>query len=215
MDKERYVAEPNQVLHPGQGRVERYNDANGAVYETTHLDGSGHAFTVNHQLGPAERYGYNYVGADAPQARRTHSQPWAQPAAGAAAAAVGAVGAAEVYHDVASDFVRRNQSDEDDGAAILIALVIAAVVALGPVYVGVRMLRRAKERGTTTTHAKFVFLMEGAWLATLWGWLFNGGAAAWITAASIGTAAVVWYVLTLRGEARWRCEDADDAEALT
>lgn len=52
MDQERHIVEPNQVLHPGKARIGRYNDANGAVCETTHLDAHGNALTVNHQLGP-------------------------------------------------------------------------------------------------------------------------------------------------------------------
>lgn len=49
---------------------------------------------------------------------------------------------------------------------------------------------------------------EDEW-ATLWGRLFDGGVRAWLTAAAIGVAAVTWYWRTLRGEARWRREDAE------
>ncbi|MFB6672970.1 hypothetical protein ACFCWG_11345 [Streptomyces sp. NPDC056390] len=153
------------MLHPGKGRIERYNDSNGAVHETTHLDAHGNAFTTNHQLGPAERFGYNYVGADAATVHHAPAQ-WV-PAAGAAA--VAGVAGAEAYHDIGSDFVRDNNSDslEDAGPLIAFLLIVAVLVALGPLFLGVWMYRRARQQRTTTTHATFAILMEGAWLAVL------------------------------------------------
>ncbi|MFF4864496.1 hypothetical protein ACFY3J_22705 [Streptomyces sp. NPDC001231] len=206
MDQERYVEEPNQVLHPGTYRRERYNDTNGAIYETTHYDAHGNAFTQNHQLGPAERYGYNYVGGDAP---RADAQPWAQPAAGAAAAAAGAVVGAAAYYEIADNHVQPNMSSEDGGEFILFVLVIVAVLALGPLFLGAWMVRRAAAVGRSLTHGRFVLLMEVPWLAVLWGWLFDGGVAAWIAAMGTAGAVSVWYGLTLRDEARWRREDAE------
>ncbi|MEU0432000.1 hypothetical protein ABZ153_10240 [Streptomyces sp. NPDC006290] len=205
MDQERYVEEPNQVLHPGKYRRERYNDTNGAVHETTHYDAHGNAFTQNHQLGPAERYGYNYVGADAPQTPSAHARPWAQPAAGAAAAVAGIAGV-EAYDEIADNHVQRNMSGadgadgEDGGLFVLWLLIIVAVLALGPLFLGIRMVRRAEAAGRTMTHGRFVLLLEIPWLATLWGWLFDGGAAAWTTAVSAAVALGVWYGLSLRDE---------------
>lgn len=211
LDQERYVAEPNQVLHPGRGRTERYNDANGAAYETTHWDAHGNAFTQNHQLGPAERYGYNYAGAGTPSGHHAPAQSWAQPTAGVAAAA-GAAGAVGAVHNMASEFVHRDQDDsgEGDGAGAVIVLVVAVAVALGPLILGVWMFRRARARGTTTAHATLVLLMEGAWLATLWAWLFDGGTSEEFMAWGIAFTAVVWYALTMRAEARLRREEAED-----
>ncbi|MET8096523.1 hypothetical protein ABZV29_08600 [Streptomyces sp. NPDC005236] len=207
MDQERYVAEPNQELHPGKYRRERYNDTNGAVYETTHYDAHGNAFTQNHQLGPAERYGYTYVGASAP---RAHAQPRVQPAVGAAAAAA-AVGGAEAYYEIADNHVQQNASTdgEDDGLAALWMIIIVVLLALGPLFLGIWMIRRAKEAGKTATHGRFVLLLEIPWLATLRVWLFDGGTTAWATAVTTPVALAVWYGLTLRDEARWRREDAE------
>ncbi|MFB7713685.1 hypothetical protein [Streptomyces sp. NPDC056105] len=199
MDQERRIAEPNQALHPGKGRIERYNDANGAVYETTHLDAHGNAFTQNHQLGPAERYGYNYVGADAPPMRRAPAPSWGPVAGAAAATGVAAAGAA-TYHAIGSDFVDENPADEDGALGIALLLLFLVLLALGPLFVGAWMFRRARHRGTTTTHGTFVILMEGAWLAMLWGRLFDGGPTAWVTACSAAAGAVTWYVMTLRAE---------------
>ncbi|MCW7944999.1 hypothetical protein AAW14_24030 [Streptomyces hygroscopicus] len=214
MDHERFVEEPNQVLHPGKYRRERYNDTNGAVYETTHYDAHGNAFTQNHQLGPAERYGYNYVGGDAPRVPRAHAQPWVQPAAGAAAAAAGAVGGAAAYYEIADNHVQGNMSSEDgedSGEFVLFVLVTVAVLALGPLFLGAWMVRRAAAAGRSLTHGRFVLLMEVPWLALLWGWLFDGGVAAWIAAVGTAGAVGVWYGLTLRDEARRRRGDAEPA----
>ncbi|QFZ78405.1 hypothetical protein GFH48_38590 [Streptomyces fagopyri] len=209
MDQERYVAEPNQVLHPGKYRRERYNDTNGVVYETTHYDAHGNAFTQNHQFDPAERYGYNYVGADTPQAPRAHAQPWVQPAAGAAAAGIGG---AEAYYEMANHHVQGDASgagDVDDGLFVLWLIIIVVLLALGPLFLGIWMIRRAKAAGKSMTHGRLVLLMEIPWLAALWGWLFDGGAAAWITAAGTAVTLGVWYGLNLRDEARYRREDAE------
>ncbi|MGW5433468.1 hypothetical protein ACWET9_40855 [Streptomyces sp. NPDC004059] len=210
MDQERYVEEPNQVLHPGKYRRERYNDTNGAIYETTHYDAHGNAFTHNRQLGPAERYGYNYVGGDASQGPRGHAQPWAQPAA---AAAAGAAGAAAAYNEIAENFVQGDTSNEDgdDGAFAFFVLVFVAVLALGPLFLGAWMVRRAATAGRSRTHGRFVLLMEVPWLAVLWGWLFDGGVTARIVAVGTAVAVGVWYGLTLRDEARRRREDAEPA----
>lgn len=211
MDQERYVAEPNQVLHPGKYRRERYNDTNGAVYETTHYDAHGNAFTQNHQLGPAERYGYNYVGGDVPQAPRPHAQQWAQPAAGAAATAA-AVGGVAAYYEIADNHVQGSTSGaegDDDGVIILWMIILVVLLALGPLFLGIRMIRRAQAAGKTLTHGRFVLLLEIPWVAILWGWLFDGGAAGWGTAAASALGLGVWYGLSLRDEARWRREDAE------
>jgi hypothetical protein len=212
VDHERYVQERNQVLHPGKYRRERYNDTTGAVYETTHYDAHGNAFTQNHQLGPSERYGYNYVGGDVPRAPRAQAQPWVQPAAGAAAAATGAVGGAAAYYEIADNHLKGNmpsEDGEDNGEFVLFVLVIVAVLTLGPLFVGAWMVRRAATAGWSLTHGRFVLLMEVPWLAVLWGWLLDGGAAAWIVAVGTAGGVGVWYGLTLRDEARWRCEDAE------
>ncbi|MGW7259978.1 hypothetical protein [Streptomyces sp. NPDC054834] len=205
MDQERYVEEPNQVLHPGKYRRERYNDTNGAVYETTHYDAHGNAFSHNHQLGPAERYGYNYVGGGASQKPRAHSQPWAQSPAGGTAAAAGAAAGVAAISELAYNHVQDNAiGDDDDGEGLLLLLIVVAVLALGPLFLGAWMVRRAAAAGGSRTHGRFVLLLEVPWLAFLWGWLFDGGVAAWI--AAVGTAGTVgvWYALTLRDEARSR-----------
>ncbi|MGW0188208.1 hypothetical protein ACWDV7_20885 [Streptomyces sp. NPDC003362] len=133
MDRERYVEE-DQVLHPGRYRRERYNDTTGAVHETTRYDAAGNAFTRNHQLGPAERHGYDYVRGDAPQAPRVSAaQRWSRPAT----AAAGAVGGAAAFDEIADHHVQHTPSGKDDGTGCLIVLAIVVVVALGPVFLGV------------------------------------------------------------------------------
>lgn len=101
------------------------------------------------------------------------------------------------------------EGGEDGGEFILLMLVVVAVLTLGPLFLGVWMVRRAAAAGRSLTHGRFVLLLEVPWLAVLWGWLFDGGVAAWI--AAVGTAGAVgaWYGLTLRDEARWRREDAE------
>lgn len=208
MDQERYVAEPNQVLHPGKYRRERYNDTNGAVHETTRHDAHGNAFTENHRLGPAERYDYDYVVADAPEPQtpphsrgsslppplpRRRDDRWSggllrarrQPRAG------GSTGG----------------EDEDDGPAAFWTIIVVALLALGPLFLGAWMIRRAKAVGGTAVHGRFVLLLEIPWLAALWGWLFDGGGAAWTTAVGTAVALGVRYGLNLRDEARWRRVD--------
>jgi hypothetical protein len=209
VDQERYVAEPNQVLHPGKYRRERYNDTNGAVHETTRHDAHGNAFTENHRLGPAERYDYDYVVADAPRAADTPAQPWVQPAAAAAAAAA-TIGGAAAYYELADSHVQEGSTggeDEDDGPAAFWTIIVVALLALGPLFLGAWMIRRAKAVGGTAAHGRFVLLLEIPWLAALWGWLFDGGGAAWTTAVGTAVALGVRYGLNLRDEARWRRED--------
>ncbi|MFF0130344.1 hypothetical protein ACFYTG_32310 [Streptomyces mirabilis] len=169
MDQERYVEEPNQVLHPGEYRRERYNDTNGAVYETTHYGAHGNAFTQNQQLGSAERYGYNYVGGDAP--------PALTPSRGLSALPgllrrCGAVGGVAAYYEIADNHVLGSMSGEggeEGGEFILLMLVVVAVLTWGPLCLGVWMVRRAAAAGRSLTHGRFVLLLEVPWLAVLWG----------------------------------------------
>ncbi|MFJ9916842.1 hypothetical protein [Actinacidiphila glaucinigra] len=221
MDQERYVPEPNQVLHPGRGARERFNDQNDAVYETTHYDPSGHAFTQNHQLGPAERYGYKYVGGSVPQAPPAHTQPWGQ-AAGAAAAPVGG---AEAYHAIADNYVQGGTSrstgryleedgdDEGDyghdggdvnGAAVIFyTLLILVALLTGPLIFGVMMLRGKDVDLGSRVLGTSCLLMEVPLLAVWWAWLFHGGRPAWFVAAGTAAAIVVGYGLFV-GVTLWR-----------
>lgn len=58
MDQERYIP-GDKVLHPGTGRTEYYQDANGAVFRQIRHDAHGNNFTANYALDPAKRYGYS------------------------------------------------------------------------------------------------------------------------------------------------------------
>lgn len=185
------------MLHPGVYRRERYNDVNGAVYETTRFDAHGNAFTVNHQLGPAERYGYQYAGvSQAPV--RVRPQP-----AVAAAVGTGGVAAAD-YSGLAGGHAQGGDSKGDSGAALLLGLIVVVALALGPVFLGVWMVRRAAASGRSRTHGRVVLLLEVPWLAFLCGRLYGGGTTAWATAFSTALGVVTWYGLTLREERRSR-----------
>lgn len=60
------------------------------------------------------------------------------------------------------------------------------------------------------THGRFVLLLEIPWLAVLWGWLFDGGAAAWFSAVDTASALGVWYGYQVTGEAREAREAAGE-----
>ncbi|MFD7878337.1 hypothetical protein ACFV5G_30290 [Streptomyces sp. NPDC059766] len=82
------------------------------------------------------------------------------------------------------------------------------MLALGPLFLGIWMVRRAEATGGSKTHGRLVLLLEVPWLAALWGWLFTGGTTARITVAGTVFALAVWYGMTLRDEARQGHEDA-------
>ncbi|MGI5143328.1 MULTISPECIES: hypothetical protein [unclassified Streptomyces] len=65
--------------------------------------------------------------------------------------------------------MQRNVPGEDGGEFILWLLVIVAVLALGPLFLGVWMVPHAEAAGRTMTHGRFVLLLEIPWLAVLWG----------------------------------------------
>ncbi|MGD6757207.1 hypothetical protein [Streptomyces sp. BH105] len=86
------------------------------------------------------------------------------------------------------------------GAALLLGIVVIAAVALGPVFLGIWMVRRAAAAGQSRTHGRFILLLEVPWLAFLWAQLYGGGATAWATAFSTALGVATWYGLTLHEE---------------
>lgn len=192
MDRRRYVSDPNQTLHPGIGRTEYYNDTNGAVYQTQWHDSHGNTFTQSNQLGPAERYGYNYVTGNATPPP-VWSPNWPQPGGGG--------------HDeptytpdprmvaVSQDMGRQMTAppSEDGGGIILLVLgVLCAVVGL-PLIVAILAHRHADRRGKQVTAIESLALLwQPAWLVWLWYWVEGGTVA--VVLASILTIVAPTYV---------------------
>lgn len=195
MDHERYIPDPNQILHPGQGTTEYYNDANGAVYSRKTHDGHGNTYTHNEQLGPQERYGYTYytgsphttgAGPHAPTDQWATAEPLNPP--------FEPVASGPAY----SQFGAADRSDHDgsgEGAAIAVAL-LAAAIAL-PAVVGYFLRRRALDRHANADLGWMFIALEPAWIAWLWHWLSadNGATASVWPATLLTIVPPVWLAL--------------------
>ncbi|MET7988483.1 hypothetical protein [Streptomyces sp. NPDC005281] len=189
MDSERYIPDPNQTMHPGTGRVERYNDTNGAVYETTWHDAHGHTYTTGHQLGPAERYGYDYVGG-APSATRPQTS-WQAPDV------VPAVPSDDHFINTSPD---RNRGSDDEGEQGLsegfgILVLVALGVVLGPLILGFFGVFGVPRRSRWLGY--FLIALEPGWLLWLRYWLADD-ASMWpavvLTSIPFAVLAVAWAV---------------------
>ncbi|MFJ9174887.1 hypothetical protein [Streptomyces sp. NPDC102360] len=130
-----------------------------------------------------------------------------RPQAVAAAGAVGAVGtvgaAAALCPGPAGGHAREGDTETESGAALFRGLLVAVAVALGPVFLGIWMVRRAAAAGRSRTHGRLVLLLEAPWLAFLWARL-HGEGSAWAAAFGTALGLATRYGLTLREERRGR-----------
>jgi len=191
MDRERYIP-GDQVLHPGTGRTEHYQDANGAVFRQTRHDAHGNNFTTSYALDPAIRYGYSgpggpqrspygpdpaaqygytVLGGVAPQAPHA-SRPQASP--GWAPAPRSPYPARDLGARIGGATGNARPAGSD-GAALIVFLAIAVVAAGWPLGIAYLMRKHAKARGRDSARAAIAIgLTEVSWLLLLWHWLAHG-----------------------------------------
>ncbi|MGA5823339.1 hypothetical protein ACPC54_36430 [Kitasatospora sp. NPDC094028] len=200
MDRERYVPDPDQLLHPGQGSTEYYNDANGAVHSRKTHDGHGNTYTHNEQLGPQERYGYQYYPGPPPTAApgsRASTDQVAGPAPHPAPAEPLASGPAPSRVGPAG---RSDQGTDGDGEGAAVALALLSVGIALPAVVGYVLRRRALARRANTDPGWAFIALEPAWLAWLWIWLIADDVEALTVwrAALLTIAPPLWLALRSR-----------------
>jgi hypothetical protein len=196
MDRKRYVPD-NQVLHPGAGQTEYYQDANGAVFRVTRNDAHGNKFTTNYALDPATRYGYSGPGAPPPspygadpaqqygytvlggQSPAPHRAP-SMPGWGPAPGNFGGPDLGARLDSAVSNVTGRNaaRSGEADGASVLAFIALVLLVAALPLGIACVVHRRARRSRRDVRQAVITIgLAEPAWALMLWAWL--GGHALW------------------------------------
>lgn len=166
MDRKRYTP-GDQVLHPGTGRTERYQDANGAVFSETRHDAHGNKFSTHYSLDSATRYGYTIYGGQAPRRHRRHAQTW-NPRPNPQ---YNGSNVADRISAATSQMTGNYRSTESDGAAMGLVLILMLLLVSLPLGIAYLMRRRT---GTMTTTAIVIALAEPAWLLLLWSWLANG-----------------------------------------
>ena len=191
MDRRRYIPE-NQVLHPGAGRTEYYQDTNGAVFRETRHDAHGNNFTTHYALDPAIRYGYSgpgatpqspygtdparlygytVLGGQSPSPRQVPAAPgWGPAPANPYGRDLGARANAAVSHTN----YRNAESSDVDGALLLAVIALALLFAVLPLGIALLVHRRAKQCGRNARRAVITIgLAELAWALLLWHWMAN------------------------------------------
>lgn len=166
MDRERYIP-GDQVLHPGTGRTERYQDANGAVFSETRHDTHGNKFSTHYSLDSATRYGYTVYGGQAPRRPRHHAPTWGS----GPNRQYNGSNVADRISAATSQAAGSYRPAEADGAVMAVVLILMLLLASLPLGIAYLMRRRT---GTMTTAAITIALAEPAWLLLLWSWLVNG-----------------------------------------
>lgn len=167
MDRERYIP-GDPVLHPGTGRTERYQDANGAVFSETRHDAHGNKFSTHYSLDPATRYGYTvYGGQHQPRRPRRPVPDWGpRPASPNAGRDLGA------RLDAATRQATGNaQPTQADGAVMAMVLILMLLVASLPLGIAYLLWRKIR---TLTAPVIALGLTEPAWLLLMWAWLASG-----------------------------------------
>lgn len=188
MDRQRYIP-GDQVLHPGTGRTDYYQDVNGAVFRQVTHDAHGNNFTTNYALDPATRYGYTVPGGH-PRHQR-HSAPASYMGPTPAGPYISDSGAN--YNNTAAYWDNEQSGGGGDGAAIVAVLILVFFVAVWPLWIARTMHRAALRRGRDVRYAAItIALVEPAWLLFLWHliWGHAWWPAAVALAVPIGYAAI-------------------------
>ena len=167
MDRQRYIS-GDQVLHPGTGRTDYYQDVNGAVFRQVTHDAHGNNFTTNYALDPATRYGYTVLGGQSHHHRHSAPVPY-----------MGPMPAGPYISDSGTNYDTATYWDSErsgggDGAAIVAVLILVFFVAVLPLWGARAMHRAALRRGRDVRYAAItIALAEPAWLLFLWHWIWH------------------------------------------
>ncbi len=181
-DRKRYTP-GDPILHPGTGRTDYYQDANGAVFKDTRHDAHGNKFTTVYDLDPAvrtgyggpgglqtdpaQRFGYTVYGGGTPSPRqgqvRAPAPAWGQgPVNSGGSDQVARINAA------ASGYSRQSEAGVDP-FLVMVALGLMLLAAVLPVGIAYLVHRTGARRGRDVKHVTITLaLFEPAWALFLW-----------------------------------------------
>lgn len=188
MDRQRYIP-GDQILHPGTGRTEYYQDTNGVTFRETRHDAHGNKFTTSYALDPATRYGYSgpggppqspygtdpaqqygytVLGVQLPRRRQVPAAPGWGPAA---PTSYGRDLGARV--SAATGTMYRNAEPSGaDGTVLVLFLALALLFAVLPLGIAFLVYKAARRRGRDARQTVITIgLAEPTWALLLWHWM--------------------------------------------